>query len=69
MPQTEQIEKQMEELRQDETAAEEQVRRIVEDLKLKLEADQTLTLRGRYFTWDKLGDECGFIVRTWGQAF
>lgn len=69
MPQTEQIEKQVEELQQADSAAEERVRLLVEGLELKLGADQDLTLRDRYLTWGQLTKQCGFKARTEGRPY
>ena len=69
MPQTEQIEKRMEELRQAESAAKERAWSISRRLKLNLEADPSLTARDRYLTLVWLAEEFSFLARTWGRAF
>ena len=69
MPQTEQIEKQIEELQQAESAAEERAWPISRRLKLSFETDPNLTLRDGYLTVSRLAEEFSFLARTWGRAF
>lgn len=58
---------QIEELQQAKLAAGERARRIVEDLKLRLEVGQNLTPRDRYLTWVELAKEFGWLARTEGR--
>ena len=69
MPQTEQVEEQMKELRQAESAAKQRAWPISRRLKLNLEADPKLTPRDRYLTLVWLAEEFSFLARTWGRAF
>ena len=59
----------MEALQHAELAAKERARRIVEDLKRELEADQSLTSRDRYLIWGKLARECGQLALRGGRPY
>ncbi|MBI2012950.1 MAG: hypothetical protein HYS88_00645 [Candidatus Colwellbacteria bacterium] len=69
VPQTEQIEKRMEELRQAESAATERIRQAVDDLKLKMEADQNLTSLVRYLFLGGLSKELGRLALKEGRPY